>query len=781
MAASRKAIAVIWCLILVSLALTSLKTLTQGYTFDSNILALLPKQSSSAEDLRINQIITTRRDRELAILIGSTNKLDSLNTAQIAYTKLTDSNLFTAVSGQQTRETVNATQNFYQPWHFNFLSKETKNRLQHNDEKLASNALEKIFGPTAGISSENLLNDPLGLFQDWKISLTKDQVLSIDNDWLTLKNNETYYRFIRLQLKQSAFEPTYQQKVKDLLNELSSSSGSDTQVLASGLIIHATHGSEQAKKEISTIGFGSILAIGIILLMVFRRIQDLFLIFLPLALGSLFSFSICLLVFDRIHLITLAFGTSLIGIAIDYSLHYLCAQRETLSQPVLRRIFPGLILALISSVTAYIAQAMAPFPGLRQMAVFAALGLVGAWITVVLILPLVSVRSANTNSRQRLRLFAAPIESVAKRWSTLSHTKLKPLLLISGLIITAFAIQVKPDDNLKSLQTSPDHLINNDINFSRLLNTQSIGHYFLVQGLSPQDLLEHEEQLSEELDKIKLKGLISGYQATSLAIPSIKTQSLNHQLLKDRVYADNAILKSMFTPLGMIELEQAMKATFDATPFTGLTFSTWKNSAAAKPFDHLWVGNVGGKHYSMVTLVGSLNEASKQELADIADNLQSTRFINRPQSISHVLTQYRESLFELLLLAYTLVSLLLLLRYKREAINIVAPPLIASLIVLAYLALTSTALTVFHCLALLLVLGIGLDAAIFLKETHASSYTWLAVSLSSITTFLAFGLLSFSQTPVLHFFGQTVAVGIIAIWLTAPIFCIPKDNHHAIT
>jgi len=100
-------------------------------------------------------------------------------------------------------------------------------------------------------------------------------------------------------------------------------------------------------------------------------------------------------------------------------------------------------------------------------------------------------------------------------------------------------------------------------------------------------------------------------------------------------------------------------------------------------------------------------------------------------------------------------------------------------VVLSYLALSSTALTVFHCLALLLVLGIGLDAAIFLKETQSSAYTWLAVSLSSITTFLAFGLLSLSQTPVLHFFGQTVAVGIVAIWFIVPLFCVYKDNNNA--
>jgi len=57
---------------------------------------------------------------------------------------------------------------------------------------------------------------------------------------------------------------------------------------------------------------------------------------------------------------------------------------------------------------------------------------------------------------------------------------------------------------------------------------------------------------------------------------------------------------------------------------------------------------------------------------------------------------------------------------------------------------------------------------IFLTETNEALPTWLAVSLSTYTSLLAFGLLALSQTPVLHHFGITVAIGLSLVWLLAP-------------
>lgn len=774
-----------WVTLVIVLVALSLNTLKSGYQFDTNIMALLPEDHQSETLKQVHQVITKGRDRDLIILIG-TNNIDSaskaltLNAVKNVHGALLDSQLFAQINGLQTPSSNLANRGIVNAHNFNFLSNTSVQALKSQDSRLTQDALEKMFSPAGGFGNNNLLTDPLGLFQQWQLSLLKNQPLAIEDDWLTLNRGNAHFRFIGLKLKDSAFNPGYQQQIKSLITRLEAALDDDLELLSSGLIVHATHGAEQAKREISTIGLGSLLAITTILLVVFRSLAPIAYILLPLAIGALFSFSICLLIFERIHLITLAFGTSLIGIAIDYSLHYVCADRESEGSATLRRIFSGLLLALISSVMAYIAQAAAPFPGLRQMAVFAALGLIGAWITVVLVLPKVTKPSHRkyTNRQSRDTILALDIAKFAKRWGNIAESNTKYLIAAFALSITALASHTIVNDDLSSLQTSPQELIDNDIRMSRLLSAESIGSYFLVQGNSEQAVLEQEEKLRNQLHPFELNKSLQGHIASSQFIPSIKRQTYNHQLLDNKVYSDGGLLSVMLAPTGMTQLEQAMRNEFFRYSFNPVTFKRWRSSSASQSIDNHWLGEIDGRYYSVITLVGNVSTEAKQKLSSIADD-DKVLFIDRPKSISTILENYRENLFSLLLLAYALVTGLLLLRYRAGAFRIIAPPLLASLTVLAYLVVTASSLTVFHCLALLLVLGIGLDAAIFLKETQASAYTWLAVSLSSLTTFLAFGLLSFSQTPVLHFFGQTVAIGIIAIWITTPFFCIPKDNNNA--
>ena len=133
--------------------------------------------------------------------------------------------------------------------------------------------------------------------------------------------------------------------------------------------------------------------VGTILLIVgvFRRLSPLLLNLLALGVGVGVAFAGTFLVFGEIHVAALLFGTSLIGVAVDYGLHYCTTAFGTLATTGRERLFyvlPGITLGLATSLIGYAALAMAPFPGLRQIAVFAIIGLIGAFATVTLWFPL---------------------------------------------------------------------------------------------------------------------------------------------------------------------------------------------------------------------------------------------------------------------------------------------------------------------------------------------------------------------------------------------------------
>ena len=102
--------------------------------------------------------------------------------------------------------------------------------------------------------------------------------------------------------------------------------------------------------------------------------------------------------------------------------------------------------------------------------------------------------------------------------------------------------------------------------------------------------------------------------------------------------------------------------------------------------------------------------------------------------------------------------------------------MLASLFTLGILMQCLPGINLFHFMALILVLGIGLDMGIFLTETQQAANTWLAVTLSVITSLLAFGLLALSQTPVLQHFGLTVFLGLAMIWILTTVLRQPSQG-----
>ena len=79
---------------------------------------------------------------------------------------------------------------------------------------------------------------------------------------------------------------------------------------------------------------------------------------------------------------------------------------------------------------------------------------------------------------------------------------------------------------------------------------------------------------------------------------------------------------------------------------------------------------------------------------------------------------------------------------------------------MALVLLCGQALNVFHVMALFLVLGLGMDYIIFAREmADKPDTTQQAILLSAVTSLLSFGLLAFSDMPVVQAFGSIILIG----------------------
>jgi predicted exporter len=198
----------------------------------------------------------------------------------------------------------------------------------------------------------------------------------------------------------------------------------------------------------------------------------------------------------------------------------------------------------------------------------------------------------------------------------------------------------------------------------------------------------------------------------------------------------------------------------------------WLASAASDSYRHLWLGTVSGRYATVVTLGGIRDVAALREI-----NQTDVRLVDKVGDISALLARYQQITLWIVMLGYVAVLLLFSLRYGfRSALRVVLSPAIASIGTIGIFGLMGEALNLFSTFSLLLVLGIGIDYAIFLREGRKSPLSsMIAVLVCAATALLSFGMLAFSSTPFIHSFGLTLLIGITLAVVAAQILAEPAQ------
>ena len=97
--------------------------------------------------------------------------------------------------------------------------------------------------------------------------------------------------------------------------------------------------------------------------MAFRSLRPILLVAASLLIGC-GALAVTVLVFGKVHVLTLVFGASLVGVAEDYGIHWFASRQ---AEPADRRWKPaspaaGPVAGPLTSALAYLALGLAPFP-----------------------------------------------------------------------------------------------------------------------------------------------------------------------------------------------------------------------------------------------------------------------------------------------------------------------------------------------------------------------------------------------------------------------------------
>ena len=499
-------------------------------------------------------------------------------------------------------------------------------------------------------------------------------------------------------------------------------------------------------------------AVLLVLLIVFRKLRLLLLAAAPLGIGFLAGLALVSLLFDRVHGITLAFGFTLLGIAVDYPLHLFShAERES-GPDAMRNIWPTMRLGVISTAIAYLALAFSGSEGLAQLGLFTTAGVAVAVLA----------------TRTWLPVLTRQTESIAAERSAAPGPQLRfaasLLVLLAGLAATSPTLQAGLwDDNLSSLSPVSVGRLAADRTLRAAAKTPDMRYQLVLHDRSLEALLQRAEAVDLLLADAVEDGLLQGWQSVPQLLPSQATQRRRQQAIP----ADDI-------------LQERLDAAISNTPFRADAFAPFvANARTAKGLPMLspplvegtplrsWLDShllqLGDEWAAMI----SVRQPLPAELASrVADWDVDVEFVDLQSSALELMRDYRSgALRTIFVAALLIVCLLWFARGEFRQMLWIGLTVTASLLAtIATVTALQGSLTVIHLVALLLVLGLGLDYALFLSRSESRDgqrATDKGVFACAASTTLAFGVLAASSIPLLKFLGLTVATGSMISYLTA--------------
>lgn len=503
-----------------------------------------------------------------------------------------------------------------------------------------------------------------------------------------------------------------------------------------------------------------------LLLALYRSPRVLLLGLLPVASGALAGVTAVSLGFGAVHGITLGFGATLIGEAVDYAI-YLFTQVTpgTTPENTLVRIWPTLRLGLLTSICGFGAMLLSGFPGLAQLGLFSIAGLVMAVAVTRYVLPALLPPGFTVHAAAGL----APKVTAMVRWAPVLRY---PLLLVAVLAVLFLATQRGQlwSDELASLSPIPgsDRLL--DEQLRREIGAPDVRHLVVVSAQDQETALEASEKIAVILQRSVRQGHLGGFESPAVYLPSLASQRARQAAIPEPSILRENLQQAQhglpFRP-GLFEPFLRDAAAARAQPL--LNSASLQGTSLALKLDTLLVKRDGGGAAgwtAMLPLRGVTDSAAiGREIALLPD--KRAVLIDLKHESDALYQTYRREAITYSLLGTGAIVLLLLasLRSPRRVLSVLAPLAAAVIITLSLLVLRGNPLSIFHLVGLLLVVAIGSNYALFFERQTATAHdrerTLVSLLFANVTTTIGFGLLAFSKVPVLHAIGSTVGIGAI--------------------
>jgi predicted exporter len=559
----------------------------------------------------------------------------------------------------------------------------------------------------------------------------------------------------------------------------------DVRLVMSGAGVSSAASRNTIQSEVGRLATASFVLVACLLLAVYRSPTLLLLGLLPVLSGVAAGIAAVSLGFGQVHGLTLGFGTTLIGEAVDYAIYFFI-QRSTTQ--VSGNFWRTIWLGVLTSIAGFAALLSSSFPGLAQLGLYSISGLVAAVLVTRYVLPVLTPQKLALRdlSQVAARLDHGIDRAAALRWPVvaLALAACAAVLLHDGSIWNRQLSGLNP---IPQSERQVDEQLRGDLGGSDT-------RYIMALTAPDQEAaLQQAEHAGAVLQGLVKEQVMAGFSSPATVLPSVALQRARQAALPDAAQAAERLQQAVQgLPVRAERLGAFLTDLQTARQHPPLLRRDLDGTSAALMVDSMLVPRASD--YLVLMPLRPMADGplanhiplDQVHAALRAKGLNDAVVIDMLEESSSLFDGYRHEALWLSGLGclFILILLMVSLRSWVRTLRVAAPLACAVMCVTAALLLQGTQLTILHLVGLLLVVAIGSNYALFFDRgaqtgsANDRQQTQVALVVANLTSVGSFGLLGLSKVPVLAAIGSTVAPGAFLALVFAAILTRERVDAH---
>ena len=646
------------------------------------------------------------------------------------------------------------------------------------EEQLA-NDVQMIMMPATGMFTSNISNDPLGLFSpviDRLQARQSSMPIEIDNGYIFSAG-----KGFAIAMMTSPYGAMESSNNSMLVGEVDSVARQtmlalpDVDVAITGAPVIAVGNATQIKNDSYWAISIAVTLILLLLVFSFRRVKHLLLIGLAIVFGWLFAMGLMAVVRSDVSLIVLGIGSMIIGIAVNYPLHFvLHTDHGGTAREVLKEMVAPLLIGNITTVGAFASMIPLDAPALRDLGLFAAFMLVGTILFVLVFLPHL-VKSRRQQGEERLTF---------GRLSSMSPERHRWLLWVIGLLTIVFgwySLDTSFDSNMHHINymTADQKQLLSSMQASAGLN-DSVNVYVVTEGDTWDEALRERHRIAPLLDSLQAAGALN-------AFTDVTTLVCSQQEQERRIARWNDFWERHRTEVMALLNQNAPRHGFSREAFSGFE-AIVADTYTPKPFDHfeplrtVLMNSSFSESTGKCSVVDVVDARGKDTNAleamlneRLSDGGYSFDFLKMNSAIANSLS----SDFNYIGFACGfIVFLFLWISFGRLELSLLAflPMAVGWIWILGIMSMLGMQFNIVNVILATFIFGQGDDYTIFITDGLINEFAYKkkllpsyknSIVISALIMFIGMGSLIVAKHPALHSLAEVTIVGMFTVVLMA--------------